>query len=99
PAFMAIGGYAAAILAKGGATNLLLLMVVSFVVPALVAMPLGTLVLRLKGVYFIFVTFIFNEILQLIFFETPTLTGGSDGIAGVPPASLFGLDLGSPAIL
>lgn len=99
PAFMAIGGYAAAMLAKAGANDLLLLLIVSFVAPAVVAVPLGSIVLRLKGVYFIFVTFIFNEILQLILFETPTLTGGSDGIAGVPPAKLFGLDLGSPALL
>ena len=97
PAFMAIGGYAAAMLAKkAGQTDLLLLMAASFVVPALVAIPLGALVLRLKGLYFIFVTFIFNEILQLIFFETPTLTGGSDGIAGVPPATFLGADLGAP---
>jgi branched-chain amino acid transport system permease protein len=97
PAFMAIGGYAAAMLAKwGGQTNLVLLMAMAFVVPALVAIPLGTLVLRLKGTYFIFITYIFSEILQLIFFETPTLTGGSDGISGVPPVTLFGLELWSP---
>lgn len=96
PAFMAIGGYAAAMLAKAGTTDLIPLMAISFVMPALAAIPLGTLVLRLKGVYFIFVTFIFNEILQLILFETPTLTGGSDGIAGIPSATLFGMDLGTP---
>jgi branched-chain amino acid transport system permease protein len=95
PAFMAIGGYAAAMLAKAGTTELFLLMAISFVVPMIVAIPLGGLVLKLKGLYFIFITFIFNEILQLIFFETPTLTGGSDGIVRVPSATLFGVDLGS----
>lgn len=99
PAFMAIGGYASAMLAKSGTTDLLLLMGLSFIVPALFAVPLGALVLRLKGVYFIIVTFLFNEILQLVIFETPTLTGGADGIAGVPPATLFGRDLGSPTML
>jgi branched-chain amino acid transport system permease protein len=96
PAFMAVGGYAAAMLAKSGTTNLVPLLAISFVVPALCAIPLGALVLRLKGVYFIFITFIFNEILQLILFETPTLTGGSDGISGVPPATFFGMGLDSP---
>lgn len=96
PAFMAIGGYAAAMLAKNGTANLLALMAIAFVVPALVAIPLGALVLRLKGTYFIFMTYIVNEVLQLLFFETPALTGGSDGISGVPPAALFGYELWSP---
>jgi branched-chain amino acid transport system permease protein len=68
---------------------------VAFAVPALVAIPLGALVLRLRGTYFIFITYIASEILQLIFFETPSLTGGGDGISAVPPAGLFGLELSS----
>ena len=99
PAFMAVGGYTAAKMATGGTTNVLALMAASFLVPALMAIPLGALVLRLKGIYFIFVTFLFNEMLQLILFETPTLTGGSNGIPGVPAATLFALDLGAPKAL
>ena len=96
PAFMAVGGYAGAMLAKSGTTDLLLMMAVAFIVPALIAIPLGALVLRLKGIYFIFVTFLINEMLQLIIFETPTLTGGAKGITAVPPATLLGWDMGSP---
>ncbi|VWB18730.1 leucine/isoleucine/valine transporter permease subunit [Burkholderia lata] len=99
PAFMAVGGYAAAMLAKAGMTDLLVLMGVSFIIPALVAIPLGAIVLRLKGVYFIIITFLFNEILQLVIFETPTLTGGADGIPDVPSATLFGHHLGSSSML
>lgn len=99
PAFMAIGGYAAALLAKGGTTNVFALVAISFAVPALVAVPLGALVLRLKGTYFIFITYIVSEILQVLLFETPTLTGGPNGVPAVPPASLFGRDLSTPASL
>ena len=100
PAFMAVGGYAAAMLAAwGGITNLIALMAASFFIPMLFAVPLGVLVLRLKGVYFIFFTFILNEILQIAIFETPGLTGGADGIAGVPAATLFGIDFGTPRLL
>jgi branched-chain amino acid transport system permease protein len=95
PAFMAMGGYAAALAAKAGMTNLFLILALSFVVPALVALPLGALVLRLKGVYFVLVTFVFNEILQLLLFETPALTGGSNGISGVPAVTLLGQQLGT----
>ncbi|MBL8589278.1 MAG: branched-chain amino acid ABC transporter permease [Methylobacteriaceae bacterium] len=96
PAFMAVGGYAAAMLAKSGVTEIMALMLASFVLPMIFAVPLGLLVLKLKGLYFIFITFIFNEILQLIIFETPKLTGGSDGVVGVPAATFLGADLGVP---
>lgn len=95
PAFMAIGGYTAALLAKSGTTELIVLLAASFTVPALVAIPLGTLLLRLKGTYFVLVTFAFNEVLQLTLFELPSLTGGSNGIAGIPPVTFFGMTLGS----
>lgn len=99
PTFMAIGGYAAAMLATQGTTNLLLLMLVAAIVPMIFAVPIGLLVLRLRGVYFIFFTFILNEVLQVVIFETPTLTGGSNGITGIPPATLFGTAFSSPAMV
>jgi len=94
PAFMAIGGYAAAIAARNGLTDVFALMAIAFAFPALVALPLGALVLRLRGVYFVLVTYILSEILQLFLFETPGLTGGSNGIAGIPAATFFGISLG-----
>ena len=39
PAFMAIGGYAAAIAAKAGTTDLFALLALSFLMPAAVALP------------------------------------------------------------
>jgi branched-chain amino acid transport system permease protein len=94
PAFMGVGGYAVAIAAlKGGITDTFVLAALSFVVPALIALPLGALVLRLRGVYFVLVTFVLTEILQLVLFETPGFTGGSNGIVGIPATTLFGLIL------
>jgi len=95
PAFMAIGGYTAAVLAKSGTTDLVVLLAASFTVPALLAVPMGSLLLRLKGTYFVLVTFAFNEVLQLTLFEFPSLTGGANGIAGIPPVTWLGGALGS----
>jgi branched-chain amino acid transport system permease protein len=90
PVFMAVGGYTVAIAGlKGGVTDTFLLTVLSFVVPALIALPLGILVLRLKGVYFVLVTFVLAEITQLVLFETPGLTGGSNGLVGMPATTLL----------
>ena len=94
PTFMAVGGYTAAMISTHGVTNLLVLLAGAFVMPVLIAVPLGVLVLRLKGVYFIFFTFILNEVTQVMLFETPDLTGGSNGISGIPPVTFFGIPLG-----
>jgi len=100
PAFMALGGYAIAIAAKAGITNLLALLFISFAVPALVAIPLGSLVLRLKGTYFVLITFAFNEVMQLLLFELKSLTGGSNGISGVPATTFMGMEFSSnPAVV
>ncbi|GGG36357.1 branched-chain amino acid ABC transporter permease [Caldovatus sediminis] len=93
PAFMALGGYAAVLLTMHGVTEVLLIVPASFLVPALVALPLGALVLRLRGVYFVLVTFVLTEILQLVLFMTPRLTGGADGLAGFPAPTLLGTEL------
>jgi ABC-type branched-subunit amino acid transport system permease subunit len=91
PAFMALGGYTVALTALKGVTDVFVLTILSFVVPAIVALPLGALVLRLRGVYFVLVTFVLTEILQLVLFETPTLSGGANGLAGIPATTVFGL--------
>ncbi|MBS0639547.1 MAG: branched-chain amino acid ABC transporter permease [Acetobacteraceae bacterium] len=93
PAFMALGGYTVAIAGRYEITNAFVVTAGAFLVPALVAVPLGALVLRLRGTYFVLVTFVLSEIVQLLIFETPSLTGGSDGISGVPPVTLLGTDM------
>jgi branched-chain amino acid transport system permease protein len=95
PAFMAIGGYTVAIAGEYDITNAFLMTAAAFLLPALVAIPLGALVLRLRGTYFVLVTFVLSQIMQLLLFETPGLTGGSNGIAGVPPVTLLGTEMGS----
>jgi branched-chain amino acid transport system permease protein len=95
PTFMAVGGYTAAILGiRHGVTDVVLLGVASFVTPALLALPLGALVLRLTGVYFVLITFVLTEITQLVLFETPGWTGGSNGLVGMPAVTFFGIELG-----
>jgi branched-chain amino acid transport system permease protein len=93
PAFMAIGGYTVAIAGQYDITNAFLMTAAAFLLPALVAVPLGALVLRLRGTYFVLVTFVLSQIMQLLLFETPGLTGGSNGISGVPPVTLLGTEM------
>jgi branched-chain amino acid transport system permease protein len=102
PAFMAIGAYAAAILSvRHDVTDLFTLAAVAFGLPFLISIPLGLLVLRMRGVYFVLVTFVIAEIMPLLLFETPGLTGGSNGISGLPAVTVFSysLDDGNSVLL
>jgi branched-chain amino acid transport system permease protein len=59
--------------------------------PALLALAIGSLVLRTSGVYFIMVTLAFAQMLYFVFHDTK-IAGGSDGIYIYvrPVAELFG---------
>lgn len=90
PAFMCLGGYAAALCAMNISTNVFVLIAASFIVPMLAAIPLGAMILKLRGVYFVLVTYVMTEILQLILIEFPGLTGGTNGLTDLPASTVFG---------
>ncbi len=88
PPFMAVGGYVLALVAAKGTTNIGLLIVLCFVVPAAFALPLGLVLLRLRGTYFALVTFVLAQVAVLIIIIAEGPLGGSSGISGIPPATL-----------
>lgn len=94
PAFMAFGGYGAAIAGlRFGVTDVFVIAAISFLTAAFCAMLIGILVLRLRGVYFVLVTFLLSQVTLLAIFELPELTGGSAGLVGMPALTLFGIQL------
>jgi branched-chain amino acid transport system permease protein len=84
-AFLGLGGYASALLTTRLGVPFPIAFVASGLLPAAVALVFGPILLRLKGVYFVLMTFTFGEVVRLIFVEWQGLTGGSDGIYRIPP--------------
>lgn len=60
---------------------------------ALLALPS----LRLRGHYLAMATLGFNEILYVVFREARGITGGNDGLSGIPYPQVAGLKIDSPA--
>lgn len=89
-AFVGIGAYAAVLAGVKGGWPFWLAALAGAGVSALVALALGWVILRLRGVYFVLVTFAFAELVRLALLDWSGLTGGANGIAGIAPASLFG---------
>jgi branched-chain amino acid transport system permease protein len=63
---------------------------------AIVAALLGPIFLRIKGVYFVLLTFAFGQIVFLIFQDWISLTGGNSGLYGLPKFTILGLRLAGP---
>jgi branched-chain amino acid transport system permease protein len=84
-AFMGLGGYTSALLSTRLGWPFVPAFVASGLVAAAVALVVGPIVLRLRGVYFVLITFTFGEVVRLVFNDWQSLTGGADGIFRIPP--------------
>lgn len=83
-ALMGVGAYASALLATGVGVSPWLGIVAGAVAAIAVAVGLGYLSLRLRGIYFVLVTFAFNEVFFLVVNRWRDVTGGPSGIVGIP---------------
>lgn len=91
-AFVGVGAYASVIATMTLGWPFPLAVAAAFAAPAVLALLIGPLVLRLTGKYFVLVTFLFGEILRMVFVEWKDVTGGANGIFGVPPPAPVFLD-------
>jgi branched-chain amino acid transport system permease protein len=89
-AFVGMGAYASALTSMRLGFPFPLSVAAGAAAAALLAWLLGSAILRLRGVYFVLITFAFGELFRLMLLEGADLTGGANGIANIPPASLFG---------
>lgn len=83
-AFWGAGGYTAAILAARQSLPFPLAAAVGVVVAMALAVPLGYLAIRRRGIYFAMVTLSFAQMLFYVANEWRDLTGGENGVQGVP---------------
>lgn len=88
---VALGAYASVLLASQGGIGILGGAALGLVFVAIVSLALGWVILRLRGVYFVLVTFAFAELVRLIALDAISITGGANGIAAIPPLQLGGL--------
>jgi branched-chain amino acid transport system permease protein len=95
-AFVGLGAYGSAILVTKAGFNPWVAMVVAAALSAAVAVVIGIPTLRLKGHYLAMATLGFGEIVLILMIQLKGLTNGTDGITGVPPLTIGGLDFSEP---
>ena len=94
-AFFGLGAYGSAILTATCGFPAWPAMLLTAGAVALVALVLGFPTLRLSGHYLAMATLGFNYVVDSIFIQWDTVTGGPSGLSGVPPLALGGLTFNS----
>lgn len=90
-AFYAVGAYSYALLAQYFGLSFWICLPLAGILASFWGVLLGFPVLRLRGDYLAIVTLAFGEIIRLVLLNWQSLTGGPNGIAGIPRPSFFGL--------
>jgi branched-chain amino acid transport system permease protein len=83
--FFGVGAYASAVLAMKGDLSPLLAMPAAGLVGVAAALAIGLPAFKLRGPYFALAILGFAEVLKLVALNLDPVTGGSQGIFGVPP--------------
>jgi len=92
-AFYAVGAYSYALLSTTFGLSFWTCLPLAGILAAFWGMLLGFPVLRLRGDYLAIVTLAFGEIIRLVLLNWQNVTGGPNGISGIPRPSLFGIPL------
>lgn len=93
-AFFGVGAYILAYVSSRSdkalhlTNNLLLTMPIVLIGTAIAAAIIGFFALRTRGIYFLMVTLAFAQMLFSIAISWSSVTGGSDGLTGVPAPSI-----------
>ncbi|OEY67894.1 high-affinity branched-chain amino acid ABC transporter permease LivM [Marinobacter sp. X15-166B] len=93
-AFYAVGAYTFALLHQYFDFTFWQALFVGSGLAAFTGMLLGFPVLRLRGDYLAIVTLGFGEIIRILLNNWTQLTGGPNGIGGIPDPTLFGMEFG-----
>ena len=90
-AFYAVGAYTFALLATHFGLGFWICLPIAGAAAALWGIILGFPVLRLRGDYLAIVTLAFGEIVRIVLLNWTDVTGGPNGVAGIPKPTFFGL--------
>ena len=82
-AFMGIGAYTAALLTIKADFPFLMALLGGMILPAVIAIPIGLPILRLRGVYMAIATIAFGEVVRIVALNL-SITGGALGLSGIP---------------
>jgi branched-chain amino acid transport system permease protein len=94
--FFGSAAYVAGYLLKNYGLNVFAALGAGVGVGAVSALLVGYLCVQRSGIYFIMLTFALNQLFYFIAYQWTTVTGGEDGMPGIPRPEFLGLDFSNP---
>jgi branched-chain amino acid transport system permease protein len=99
-AFFGLASYCCAYAARHWGLTPELAILFGTVSAALLGAIFGSIAIRRQGIYFAMITLALAQLLYFLSVQTPDITGGENGIQGVPRGKMFGvLDLSDDRVL
>jgi branched-chain amino acid transport system permease protein len=95
-AFHAIGAYATSLLMLRGGWSFFAALPVACATSGLLSLVIAVPSLRLRGDFFVLATLAFQIIAFSLLYNASPITGGSQGLADIPPPQLLGVTLDTP---
>lgn len=92
-AFYAVGAYTYGILNQFFGIGFWIALPIGAILATVAGVLLALPILRLRGDYLAIVTLGFAEIVRIVFNNWTSLTGGPQGIGGIPRPGLFGIEM------
>ncbi|MSQ62694.1 MAG: branched-chain amino acid ABC transporter permease [Betaproteobacteria bacterium] len=96
--FFGSAAYVAGWLMKIHGVNAFLALGIGVGVGAASAAVVGYLCVQRSGLYFIMLTFALNQLFYFTAYQWTSVTGGEDGMPGVPRPALLGIDFNNPLV-
>jgi branched-chain amino acid transport system permease protein len=96
--FFGSAAYVAGWLLKHYAINVFLALGIGVGVGAASAAVVGYLCVQRSGLYFIMLTFALNQLFYFTAYQWTSVTGGEDGMPGIPRPAFWGIDFSDPLI-
>ena len=88
-AYFGLGAYGSALVLVHSGQPVPVALLAGALLAGAVALPVGWFSTRATGIYFAMLTLAFAQLLYRVAYKWRGLTGGSDGLAGVPKTTLF----------
>jgi branched-chain amino acid transport system permease protein len=89
-AFFGIGAYTAGLVALNLSDHLLVSIGASIIVSVIAAAIIGVFCMKVSGFYFLMLTLAFSQMIYSFIYQSTNFTGGSNGLSGIPNATLPG---------